>query len=156
MAGSLMDTELHFQSDVSKVEVGHGHRLLLLKMSELDLVRSEMDLDINSQTYCQFLEDMHPSTPLCSCSANAFDGRIMTPPPPPDLNLTCLFVHFQSFFCHWMEINRSDGKTKIFFNCVGYGTSHSFKLLRERKHFAKEDLHSCWDLHKETAAQMLH
>lgn len=83
---------------------------------------------------CQFLEDMHPSTPLCSWSANAFDG----------------------VFCHWMEINRSDGKQRFFFNCVGYETSHSFKLLRQLKHFAKENLHSCWDLHKETAAQMLH
>ncbi len=40
VAGSVMGAELHFESDASNVEVGYWY-----------------GLKINSQTYCQFLED---------------------------------------------------------------------------------------------------
>ena len=57
MAESVTGTQLHFESDASKVEVGYWYGLVLLKMSWLDLFRVEDELKINSQTYCQFLKD---------------------------------------------------------------------------------------------------
>ena len=43
LSGSVTGTELHFESDTSKVEVGYWCGLVLLKMSWLDLVGLEMN-----------------------------------------------------------------------------------------------------------------
>lgn len=42
VAGSVTDTELHFDSDASMVEVEYWYGLVLLKMSWLDLFGSKM------------------------------------------------------------------------------------------------------------------
>lgn len=55
-AGSLMDTEYHFESGASKVEEGYRYGLIIND----ELVRHfrfEDGLKMNSQAYCQFRED---------------------------------------------------------------------------------------------------
>ena len=43
VAGSVTGTELHLESDASKVEVGYWYGLVLLKISWLDLFELKMD-----------------------------------------------------------------------------------------------------------------
>lgn len=62
MAGSLMDTQHHFELDDSKVEEGmveerYWYGLLLLAVSQLGLFWVEDALELSSQSSCKFPED---------------------------------------------------------------------------------------------------
>ena len=103
VAGSVMGTELHFDSDASKVEVGYWYGLVFLKMSYLDLFGLKMaskstpkptarKKSASFKKTMMFMQDNAPSHALkystvWLASKGLKDERIRTwPPSSPDLN----------------------------------------------------------------------
>ncbi|CAJ0958009.1 unnamed protein product [Ranitomeya imitator] len=56
-AGSVKGRELHSDSDASKVEVGYWYGLRIIKDELVGPFRVDDGVKLNSQTYCQLLED---------------------------------------------------------------------------------------------------
>lgn len=57
VVGTVTDTELHFDSDGNKGGGGVLVWACVIKDELVGLLRGENGTKINSQTYCQFLED---------------------------------------------------------------------------------------------------